>query len=229
MIKAVAESLISVIFPVPCELCGAALPLQGVDGVCQDCERSLRPIPGPYCARCGRSSPCLDCAGEHFHFDRVLAACLYEDSAKKLLRTFKFRRQKTLLPLLLRLLEKRLRGDPAGWNAVAAVPMRLWERLERGFNQAALLASGVSRLTGAPLLKDVLLLRGGGKQQAKLGKKEREANVAHRFRAGTAASGKRILLVDDILTTGATASECARALKEAGASSVDVLVVARGR
>jgi predicted amidophosphoribosyltransferase len=105
--------------------------------------------------------------------------------------------------------------------------MRPSLRRERGFNQAELLASGVARRLGKPFLKSALNVRGPALQQARLGKKEREANVRGLFQARGVA-GKKLLLVDDILTTGQTASECARALKQAGAIRVEVLVVARG-
>jgi ComF family protein len=148
---------------------------------------------------------------------------------KKLLCAFKFHRRLALLRTLLGLLERcLLEREPAfPWDAVAAVPMRGALRRERGFNQAELLAAGVARLARKPFLKDALSVRGPARQQARLGRKEREENVRDLFGASPAAAGKKVLLVDDILTTGQTASECARALKRAGAARVDVLVVAR--
>ena len=232
MLNAISQSLVSVVFPLCCELCGAALPLRRSSAICDGCEGLLAPIPAPFCDKCGRHAPagcCLRCENERFHFDQVFASCAYDPNLKKLLCAFKFRRRlplrRTLRELLERCLLERCPGFP--WDAVAAVPMQTALRLERGFNQAEILASDVARFIEKPFLNNALAVRGPARQQARLGKKERKENVRGLFFARPAV-GKRFLLVDDILTTGQTASECAHALKQAGAASVDVLVVARG-
>ena len=218
MLKAISRSVVSFVFPQSCELCGAVLPSRTAGGACRVCALSI-PLAAP-----GYTE------NKNFHFDRVFVACYYEDKVKDLLCAFKFRRNRTLKTDLLRLLEKQLQGqDPTRWDALAAVPMSRGKERERGFNQADLLARGMAGLLKKTYLKNALSVTGEHKQQAKLSKSARRENVKHRFRALKAACGKNILLVDDILTTGETASQCARALKEAGAGTVDVLVVARGR
>ena len=218
MLKAISRSVLSFVFPISCELCGEVLPSGNDGGVCFSCESSI-PLTAP-------------AYSEHkdFHFDRVFAACYYEDKVKTLLCSFKFRRNRALRPTLLRLLKQRLEGqDTNRWDALAAVPMPMGKKLERGFNQAELLARGVAALLEKPYLKNVLTLTGAPQQQAKLSKARRRENVKRLFRASDRVAGKNIFLVDDILTTGETTSECARALKESGAKLVDILVVARGR
>ncbi len=217
MLKAISRSVISFVFPLSCELCGDVLPSQNDGGVCAACESTL-PLTGPAYSE-----------NKDFYFDRVFAACYYEDKVKTLLCSFKFRQNRTLLAPLLRLLERRLEGqDASRWDALAAVPMPPGKKLERGFNQAELLARGAANLLEKPYLKNALTLTGEPLQQAKLSKARRRENVKQLFRASNKTAGRNILLIDDILTTGETASECARALKEAGAKRVDVLVVARG-
>ena len=217
MLKAISRSLLSFVFPLSCELCESLLPAAGRTALCRRCEAAL-PLSG---------LP-AQIQGEHFHFDQLFAASLYENGVKKLLRAFKFHRRLLLRLNLVRLLERRLETIPdKPWDVVAAVPMPVPLQRERGFNQAELLARGVSSLIQKPFLKNALGLTGPLKQQSKLGKTERRENVHRRFLAKKDVFGKSVLLVDDILTTGQTASECARALKEGGARSVDVLVVAR--
>lgn len=218
MLKAISRSVVSFVFPLSCELCGAVLPSRSEGGVCKVCEGRLSLIGTSFSEN------------KNFYFDRVFAACYYEDKIKDLLCAFKFRRNRALLWDLLRLLEHRLEGqDISRWDALAAVPMPRNKELERGFNQAQLLAQGIAKRLEKPFLKGLLSLTGEPLQQAKLSKAARRENVRHLFRASKKAAGKNILLVDDILTTGETVSQCARALKDAGAKQVDVLVVARGR
>jgi len=218
MLRTISQSLLSFVFPSSCELCGSLLPAAEQTALCERCECSL-PLAGLS----------VQAQNELFHFDRLFAACLYENNVKKLLRAFKFRRRLLLRPNLVRLLGRRLETVPdKPWDLVAAVPMPAPLQRERGFNQAELLARGVSGILQRPFLKKALALTGPLKQQSKLGKTERRENVRGHFRAKKTVRGMNVLLVDDILTTGQTASECARAFKEAGAKTVDVLVVARG-
>jgi competence protein ComFC len=219
MLKVISRGLISLVFPVSCELCGDVVPSGRQAAVCAPCEGALPLAP------LGDPAPSQS---ERFHFDRVFFATAYEGPVKKLLKVFKFKRARLLGPVLVRLLQRRLTGIPANWDVITAVPMGRRELLERGFNQAESLARGVSGLLGKPFQKDALSVVGVRKQQARLDRAQRRENTRGRFRAKITVSGKRVLLVDDILTTGQTASECARALKDAGALSVDVLVAARG-
>jgi competence protein ComFC len=217
MLKAISQSLLSLVFPPSCELCGEGLPMHAPSAVCVPCETRI-PL---------SELPADALSSERFHFDRVYASSIYDGGVKKLLRAFKFRRRRPLRPVLSRLLRRRLQEvENAPWDSVVPVPMPLFQKLERGFNQSEWLAEDIAKAFSKPLLKDALIRSGLQRQQAKLGKKEREKNVRRRFRA-MGVAGRHILVVDDILTTGNTASECARALKDAGAKRVDVAVVAR--
>ena len=175
---------------------------------------------------------CALCRTERFHFDKAYGAVYYDGRAKELLRAFKFARrsllEKPLLELLTRFIrENNIAGD---WNGIVAVPMHPVQRFERGFNQAQILAEGVSKIFRRPFLAGTLKVNRCRRPQSSLGKAERKENVRNHFSVGPKIKvlGKKLLLVDDILTTGETASQCAKALKDAGAVSVDVLVVARG-
>ncbi len=237
MLKAFSESLLSFVFPVSCEICGELLPLKNLGGVCETCQKTLSLIPAPHCPKCGRFSSeftkdCSACRGEMFYFNSVHGAVYYDGRAKELLRAFKFERRTLLAGPLLDLLERSIRENciTGAWDGVVAVPMHPLQRFERGFDQAQLLARGVSKLVGKPFLRGALLSKLPRRTQSLLGKTQRKENVKGRFSPGRNMdlSGKKILLVDDILTTGETASQCAKVLKDSGVVSVDVMVVARG-
>ncbi|HTL70699.1 MAG TPA: phosphoribosyltransferase family protein [Candidatus Eisenbacteria bacterium] len=152
---------------------------------------------------------------------------------REALQRFKFQGRKALNGFLsgalTRFAETHLDARE-NFDCVAAVPLEPGRRRERGFNQSELLARGVARRFGVPDVSARLARRGGAAAQSTLGKALRRENVSGRFRAldPAAFAGRRVLLVDDILTTGETASECARVLKESGAASVTVLACARG-
>lgn len=237
MLKALSENLLSLVFPISCEICGELLAFRNVGGLCPNCQKTLHLIPAPHCPKCGRFSSefttdCAVCRTERFHFDRVYGAVYYDGHAKDLLRAFKFARKTILVRPLLELLARFIQENnlSGAWDEIVAVPMHPVQRFERGFNQAHLLAQGASKIFGKPFLPETLVAKRPRLSQSRLGKAQRKENVKGRFSVRQKADvlGKKLLLVDDILTTGETASQCAKALKDRGAVSVDVLVVARG-
>ncbi len=235
MITGLLESAVSLVFPPQCECC--ALPLEAPSaGICPPCEDQIRFILPPHCASCGRTLPetgsrCSGCSNASFEFDRAYACAVYDGKMKDLLHAYKFGNR--------RYLKKYLSGRMADFftrhigisavDAVAAIPMHPDKKRERGFNQSALLTRRLSHSLGLQDLSDELRRTRSSSPQALLSKSSRKSNVERSFSADeTVFSGKKILLIDDILTTGNTASECARALKAAGARSVTVLACARG-
>ena len=236
MLKTLSETFLSLVFPVSCELCTALLP-SGAPGVCRDCQNGFRLIPPPWCAGCGRhtlseNERCGHCRQENFHFDRAFACAYYDDRMKELLHAFKFGRRRFLQPffegILNDFMQKHL--STAEWDVVVPVPMDGAHERERGFNQAKLLSAFVAKKSGRAHAPRALGRLPSGAVQSSLSRRERKRNAAGRFfarRPSGSASG-HVLLVDDILTTGETASACAKALKDAGARTVTVLAVARG-
>ncbi len=143
----------------------------------------------------------------------------------------KHRQGETLAAALAELLVRRRRADLEAFrpDLVAPVPMHWWRRLGRGFNSPDVLAQGLARALGVPLGRGLLIRRRNTVPQMRLAPKMRFQNLrgALRLRADNAIAGRRVLLIDDILTTGATCSEAARILKQAGAAWVGVAVLAR--
>ncbi len=160
-------------------------------------------------------------------FDAAYCFGAYEGSLRKLVHLYKYGRVQTLARPLSDLLASALPRDQR-FDAIAPVPLHWRRRWQRGFNQAGLLADRLARRTGIP--KVCALRRVHSTQtQAGLSNTSRRGNVAKAFRArrGAAIDGKRILLVDDVMTTGSTGAACAIALKRAGAAKVSLLTIAR--
>jgi len=192
----------------------------------------------PFCIRCGApftSGPdhlCEPCLRDPPHFARARAAALYRgdttDPLATVIARYKYGLDATLAPILSELLWRNLPFD-VDHDAVVPVPLHIDRLRWRGFNQASLLARGLARRCGATCAPAALQRLRPTAPQVGLGETERRHNIrgAFRVRDPDTVSGRSVLLVDDVYTTGATAKECARTLRRAGARRVDVLVLAR--
>lgn len=168
---------------------------------------------------------CLRCGTRIRSFDRALALGPYDEGWRELLLAFKFRGEKAVGRWLAGELAKRAREADASFDWVTHVPMTRSEERERGFNPSRYLARLTARRLGLRDRRLLVKVRPTPPQRT-LGARERETNLSEAFRAVRSGTGA-VLLVDDLLTTGATADECARTLKGAGFDSVTVLTVAR--
>ncbi len=174
---------------------------------------------------------CAACLARPRAFDRARAACLYDETSREPILKLKHADRTDLAPLMARWLSRAARDLVEDADALVPAPLHRWRLLGRRYNQSAEIARALGRLTGTPYLPDALIRRRATDSQAGKSASGRRRNVAGAFevparRCGQVA-GLRILLVDDVLTTGATAEACARALKAAGAAAVDLAVVAR--
>ena len=160
-------------------------------------------------------------------FDLAYSFGAYEDELRKLIHLFKYQKIKTLAKPLGELLVRSLPLDQ-NFDIVTAMPLHWLRQLERGFNQAELLAAPLAKRLNVPLMATLKRVR-STPNQAGLTNAKRRANVAGAFRVNSRfdLSGKRVLLVDDVLTTGASAGAAAAVLKKAGAKHVTVLTLAR--
>jgi ComF family protein len=174
------------------------------------------------------------CGGCRLHaptFDYARAAARYEDVVREALHAFKFQGRRALAAPLGDLVREAVEGLlPAGLpDLLVPVPLHPRRERERGFNQASLLAHWLGRPWRRPVREDVLVRSVATSSQTELDAPARRANVRNAFRVRRAEpiAGRHVVLVDDILTTGATLSECARCLRAGGAATVGVLTVAR--
>lgn len=224
----------------PCIVCGSELPLVSPHAsCCRPCWRVLPRIEDPRCRRCATpwiGSPfadadflCLDCAGrEEDPLEQIDAWGEYRDGLERVLQAFKFRRHDFLdRPLNELLLERWDAWPERDFDAVVPIPLHPRRLKARGYNQAELLARMFCLRTGLPIRSSLLVRIADTAPQSTLHRDDRMRNVRRAFRGAGEARDKRILLIDDVCTTGSTLRASARALLRAGAASVSALVVAR--
>ncbi|MEO0729697.1 MAG: ComF family protein [Pseudomonadota bacterium] len=163
-------------------------------------------------------------------FDRARSVCRYDGHARRLITGFKYNDRQEPRALLGRWMAMAGHDLIADCDVIIPVPLHRWRLISRRFNQSAELAREIARLTAKPIAYHVLARHRNTPQQAQLTSKERLKNPRGAFRVSKThqakLKGKRVLLVDDVMTTGATVNACARELKKAGASGVDVLTLA---
>jgi ComF family protein len=243
------DSLSAVVFPTNCPLCGEELTRAGWRRICGSCWQSIERLTGPICACCGipfassvidpgADYMCGPCRRKEYSFDLARSYGLYAGTLRAAVLELKFRRRErwagalgALLVALWPAIVARLTAMPV----LVPVPLHPSREHERGFNQAELLARGFKRKLGrsagtlVPVLDTRCLRRiRATLPQSGLGHRARLENVRHGFSAQPNRVRDRcVLLVDDVMTTGATASACAHTLKRAGALQVIMLTLAR--
>ena len=235
-----ATAALDLLYPSLCAVCDATLGVGRRDPLCAVCWRAIERIEEPLCGTCGRPSPSFDrtaggatlrcppCATTPPPFDYARAAGAYAGPLRDALHALKFGCNRALARPLGDLVLEHCGGLLGPHvDAVIPVPLTRARERERGFNQAALLAAHLGAASGLPHKPRWLARRHGTRPQTELTADERRANVAGAFRASRRVAGAHVLLVDDIFTTGATAAECARTLRAAGARAVGVVAVAR--
>jgi ComF family protein len=210
--RTLVETLLAFLFPDRCVGCR-----RGGSLLCDACRAALRPYPGGL-----RNQPAS--------LSEVRIVYLFDGPLRAAVHQLKYRRQRRVARPLGELLTADLAVHPIPFDAVAAVPLHAERLAERGFNQAEAIAAEVARASGRVLLHEGLVRSRATRQQARLDARARAVNVAGAF--GWVAHHPppaRVLLVDDVLTTGATMGACADALRAAGAERVCALALARSR
>lgn len=234
--KALGRAVLDLIFP-PQALDDTAGPLS--TGFSAEGWSRIGFIDGPLCDGCGAPFEydlgpgvrCPDCMAKPRPFTRARAACLYDDSSRGVILQLKHADRTDLAPLFARWISRAARDLLDEADAIAPVPLHAGRLFGRRFNQAAEVARPLSRLAGVPYLPDALVRTRATETQGGKSGAGRRRNVAAAFAVPPAraaqVAGKRILLIDDVMTTGATLEGCSRALLAAGAACVDVAVIAR--
>ncbi len=239
--RQLAAAYLHLLFPTPCHVCRRPLDARRVSDLCGACWDRLERLPLAGCARCGWPFPaaggrgaaaplCQRCRETADRFEVARAALLYREEgvARAAILLVKHGRRRGLLRHLAHLLAEaapqHLRLDE--WDGLVPVPLHWTRRWERGFNQAEILARAVGRRHGLPVLARLLRrVRATPRQSGDLAARRR--NVEGAFAVRGRVAGRRLLVVDDVFTTGATVDACAAALLDAGAAAVGVLTLAR--
>lgn len=247
------QALWTAVFPGKCLICGTlgtmaveqSAPGSGrrsdpvAASFCEDCRRGIVPIAPAFCVRCGRpygsrqgpGHTCLECLTRKRSFEKARAFGLYDGSLMEAIHRFKYGGKLGLARPLSALVKRAFVTfwEKGSVEIVVPVPLHRRRLRKRGFNQAHLLGRGVAGQDGIVLDGRVLYRRRSTQPQTGLSRRQRHKNIQGAFavRRPQRVDRRKVLLVDDVFTTGATAEACARALMEAGAARVDVLTLAR--
>lgn len=231
------QAAVSLLYPATCAICREQV--RAGQYLCDGCEGKIVRIVRPFCETCSEpfdgsintAFSCANCAHRTIHFKAAVAAYRGRGIVRDVIHEFKYNRQIHLRHLVARWLraaldDERLRGQQ--FDVLVPVPLHPARQRERGFNQATLLAELLSAHAAIPCRSLLKRIRYTTTQTA-LDRAERMENLhnAFRLRKNTDVRGLRMLLIDDVLTTGSTLSECARVLKRAGAKSVHAATAAR--
>jgi ComF family protein len=239
-IKNWANAALGFVYPEICALCETERASAKDGFVCSRCWQQVRFIRPPFCDRCGlpfegditTKFECANCKEMDLHFSSARSAVVAKTIVLDAIHRFKYSRhlwfEPFLADLLLREAVPLLRGQ--NWNFIVPVPLYPVREREREFNQAERLAQRLSKAVKIPLNNDLLRRVEPTLTQTRLTKQQRAENIRGAFSICDTVklNGERIIVVDDVFTTGATTSECARILRKAGAGEVSVWTVARG-
>lgn len=234
LVRGAALRALDLLLPPQCLACGALVDEPGA--LCAACWTRIQFIAPPFCACCGlpfeldpgREAVCGDCARSPPSFARARTVMRYDDASKGLILRFKHGDRTEAAPAFGRWMARAGSILTAEADVIVPVPLHRWRLFTRRYNQAALLAVALGRIANVPVAADALVRR---RHTAPQGgdRISRARNVKGAFAVARpgAIAGRSVLVVDDVFTTGATLSECARVLRGGGASRVDIVTLAR--
>ena len=233
-LRALGGVLLDFCVPPHCSLCKA--PLEEHERVvCEGCWSKVQVITGSHCAACGSPSDepvpaCTHCVNRTLHFDRARILSLFDETIQGLIHQLKYRGKRSIGCRLGGMLGALIASDGGSGDLdrIVPVPLHPSREKERGYNQSALVAYAMEARLGVPVRTDLMARTRRTATQTKLNAAERVQNVAGAFevRCPESVRGRRILLVDDVLTTGATVNACTEALLSAGARRVCLAALA---
>lgn len=228
---------LNLIFPPQCLNCDTLVPTHGT--LCNGCWQQLHFITDPMCACCGlpfeyaigEGALCAACIEEMPLFEKSRSILVFDETSKTLIHKLKFEDETYLSHIFAEWMSRQAQALIAPVDAIVPVPLNRWRLAARRYNQSALLAAGLARRAGKLFAPDWLVRRRRTQPQTGFSRNEREENVRGAFEVPETCrpelEGKQILLVDDVMTTGATIAACTKTLLKAGVKQVRVLTLAR--
>jgi ComF family protein len=227
-------------YPEICQICKKyrARPAEGF--VCPSCREGVEFIRPPFCSRCGKpvqgaitgAFECTNCRQDELHFETARSAVATKGVVLEVIHRYKYQRALWFEPFLAGLLVQEASPHllPGDWDLLVPVPLHPTKERHREFNQSERLGRWLSKATGIPMDTRLVSRVIPTQSQTRLDRKARQENMRNAFamRRKRRLNGERILLLDDVYTTGATTSACARTLRKGGAAKVCVWTVARG-
>jgi len=245
MIKYLIEGLLNLVFPLDCKICQRPIRESAGYPVCEECLKDIELIEEPYCIKCSKPLSlttdsilleqdflCLDCKNRTYSFEFSRSVGKYQGVLKECIHLLKYHKEKNLAKPLGKLLTRYLLSYPDFLKLVEViVPVPLHEKdwKERGFNQSLLLSKIIGDYFSIPVREKALMKNRFTISQINLSREDREKNIFQAFSVNRPEEikNKKVLIVDDVFTTGSTVEECAKELKRTGANKVFVLTLAR--
>jgi len=238
-ISQLSSGILDLIYPPVCQLCNGPQPAGKNDSFCEACLKQLNLLMGEQCRRCAARFPrvnpssidCHICHDEDYAFSQALAWGHYDSALRNIVLRIKEQRSESLAHHIGLHFARQFQQELNAWpiDAILPVPLHWTRRLWRGYNQAEVLARAIAKHPHKPYRSHWLWRRLQTPLQASVTPTQRRKNLrqAMTARLPKRCQGQHVLLVDDVMTTGATADACARALLAAGAGSVKVAILAR--
>lgn len=223
------------ILPRRCFACSEFI--QGEGGFCGSCWQKFNFITYPFCVKCGREfeirtaegyNECLGCISSPPSFDRARSIFKFDENSKNIIHAFKYYDKTTLATHFAKMLCERYADEISGTSMIIPVPMYRFKRLFRMYNPPQIIAEAMGKKAKIQVVSDLLTKVKWTKSQTSLTRKARIANISSSIgiHDGNRVKGKRVILVDDVITTGTTINHCAKILKKAGAKEVIAMSIA---
>lgn len=222
------QELLALLYPPRCAGCGRMGEL-----FCAACQARIKSPSAPACRRCGRpgmdDTTCPTCLATPSQLDRIAAAAIFASPLREAIHHLKYENERVLAGPLAALMVAAWPRIGSHADLIVPVPLHRSRQKERGYNQSALLADALGQAVDVPVNPKALIRTRATRQQVGLGHAERAQNVAGAFTCHGDLTNQRIVLIDDVCTTGSTLEACAKALRTAGATSVWGFTLARVR
>ena len=234
LLRGIFETAVVFLYPARCRVCETSLEVTSIPYICANCWLDVQFLEPPWCDICGTPNVdglCNECATSPPRYGKFRSIALYQTTLQQAIHLFKFEKKKVFAQHLIRLMNAHIPKDCVitEYDFILPVPIHKKRLRERSFNQATLLAKGIAQAAGVPILTDALVRHRHTVAQSSLGMEARQHNIigAFEIRKPHVIHNKRILIIDDVFTTGATVREAVNELWKADPAEIDVLTLAR--